>query len=45
MWLAVNSEDDARPASKIEANKAFLEKYKVDPRIVLDLDLWALCPR
>lgn len=36
VWLAMNSEDPARPASTVEANKAFLEKYKVDPRIVLD---------
>lgn len=36
VWLAVNSEDDARPASKVEANKAFLEKYKIGTRIVLD---------
>ncbi|MBL8859280.1 MAG: redoxin domain-containing protein [Planctomycetes bacterium] len=36
VWLAVNSEDDARPASKIEANKEFLEKYKASTRIVLD---------
>ncbi|MDZ4772225.1 MAG: redoxin domain-containing protein [Planctomycetota bacterium] len=36
VWLSMNSEDSARPASTVEANKAFLEKYKVDPRIVLD---------
>lgn len=36
VWLPVNSEDPARPASTVKDNKAFIEKYKLKTTVLLD---------